>query len=138
MTRRKGRIRPYNPVVALLNEEVLRKLPLFEEPDPGALEFMVEKMQEISVPIGGHIVRAGDFAYRFFVILSGAATVSRSGSALTGLKQGDVFGEMALFEDARRNADVVATTPLTLLALMSWDFREALDRFPEFRHGSSR
>jgi CRP-like cAMP-binding protein len=39
---------------------------------------------------------------------------------------------MALFDDTRRNADVVATTPMTLLALMSWDFREALARFPLF------
>ena len=44
-----------------------------------------------------------------------------------------IFGEMALVRDTRRNADVVAATPMKLLALMSWDFREALDKFPEFR-----
>jgi CRP-like cAMP-binding protein len=90
-------------------------------------------MQEVSVPIGGHIVKAGDFAYRFFVILVGSAAVSRDGSAVAGLAKGDIFGEMALVDDTPRNADVVATTPMTLLALMSWDFREALARFPEFK-----
>jgi CRP-like cAMP-binding protein len=90
-------------------------------------------MQEVSVPIGGHIVKAGDFAYRFFVILTGSAAVSRDGSAVAGLGKGDIFGEMALVDDTPRNADVVATTSMTVLALMSWDFREALARFPQFK-----
>ena len=124
--------------MANLNEGVLRDLPLFDRLDSGALEFMAEKMQEVSVPIGGHIVKAGDFAYRFFVILAGSAAVSRDGSAVAGLAKGDIFGEMALVDDAPRNADVVATTPMTLLALMSWDFREALARFPEFKQRVER
>ena len=119
--------------MATFNEGVLRDLPLFEGLDPGALEFMGEKMQEVSVPIGGHVVKEGDWAYRFFVILAGSAAVSRDGSAVAGLGKGDIFGEMALIGDTRRNADVVASTPMTLLALMSWDFREALTSFPEFR-----
>jgi CRP/FNR family cyclic AMP-dependent transcriptional regulator len=119
--------------MATLNEGVLRDLPLFDGLEPGALEFLGEKMQGVSVPIGGHVVKAGDFAYRFFVILAGSAAVSRDGSAVAGLNKGDIFGEMALVEDTRRNADVVATTPMTLLALMSWDFRDALSRFPQFR-----
>ncbi|HUP16868.1 MAG TPA: cyclic nucleotide-binding domain-containing protein [Acidimicrobiia bacterium] len=124
--------------MANLNEGVLRDLPLFDGLEPGVLEFMAEKMQEVSVPIGGHIVKAGDFAYRFFVILAGSAAVSRDGSAVAGLAKGDIFGEMALVDDTPRNADVVATTPMTLLALMSWDFREALVRFPEFKQRVER
>jgi len=119
--------------MATLNEGILRELPIFDGLEPEALEFMGEKMQEVTVPIGGHIVKAGDFAYRFFVILAGSAAVSRDGSSVAGLAKGDIFGEMALVRDTPRNADVVATTPMKLLALMSWDFREALDKFPEFR-----
>lgn len=119
--------------MATLNEGILRELPIFDGLESEALEFMGEKMQEVTVPIGGHIVKAGDFAYRFFVILAGSAAVSRDGSAVAGLTKGDIFGEMALVRDTLRNADVVATTAMNLLALMSWDFREALDRFPEFR-----
>ena len=119
--------------MATLNEGILRELPIFDGLEPEALEFMGEKMQEVTVPIGGHIVKAGDFAYRFFVILAGSAAVSRDGSSVAGLAKGEIFGEMALVRDTPRNADVVATTPMTLLALMSWDFREALAKFPEFR-----
>ena len=122
----------HNHFMVTLNEEALRKLPFFDGLEPGALQFILEKMQEVSVPVGGHVVKAGDYAYRFFVILDGSAAVSREGSVLAGLKKGDVFGEMALVGDTRRNADVVATSPMTLLALMSWDFRDALAQFPAF------
>ena len=121
-----------------LSEGLHRELPLFDGLDPEALEFLEDKMQEVSVPIGGHIVKAGDFAYRFFVIVTGSASVSRDGSVVAGLGEGDMFGEMALVEDSRRNADVVATTPMTLLALMSWDFREALSLFSQFRERVER
>jgi CRP-like cAMP-binding protein len=40
---------------------------------------------------------------------------------------------MALVEDVRRNADVVAVSAMRLLTLMSWDFRDALAQLPEFR-----
>lgn len=116
-----------------LNEEAIRSLPLLEGLGSETLRFMAERMQEVSVPIGGHIVKAGDFAYRFFLILDGSAAVSRGGVPVATLLPGEVFGEMALVEDVRRNADVVAVTPMTLLALMSWDFREALAKLPEFR-----
>lgn len=119
--------------MATLNEEAIRSLPLFEGLDSETVGFMAERMQEVSVPIGGHIVKAGDFAYRFFLILEGSAAVSRDGVPVATLKPGEVFGEMALVEDMRRNADVVAVSPMKLLALMSWDFRDALAQLPEFR-----
>jgi CRP-like cAMP-binding protein len=115
------------------NEEALRSLPLLAGLEAETIGFMVDRMQEVTVPIGGYIVKQGDFAYRFFVILEGRATVRRGGRAIAGLEAGDVFGEMALIGRVRRNADVVAVTPMRLLALMSWDFRDALERFPKFR-----
>ena len=111
----------------------LRAVPLLSSMDEEALAFFADRMQEVLVPLGGHIVKAGDYAYKFFVIVDGSVAVTRDGAVIAGLKRGDVFGEMALIEDARRNADVVATTLTRLGVLMSWDFREALQRFPDLR-----
>ncbi|HSL25168.1 MAG TPA: cyclic nucleotide-binding domain-containing protein [Acidimicrobiia bacterium] len=111
----------------------LRAVPLLSSMDEEALAFLADRMQEVSVPLGGHIVKAGDYAYKFFVIVDGSVAVTRDGAVIAGLKRGDVFGEMALIEDARRNADVVATALTRLGVLMSWDFREALQRFPDLR-----
>jgi CRP-like cAMP-binding protein len=116
-----------------VSEDDLRAIPLFADLDPEALGFLVDHMQQVAVPIGGHIVKAGDYAYKFFVILAGTAAVSRDNQHVASLGAGDVFGEMALFDDIGRNADVVAISPMTLSALMSWDFRDALNQFPHFR-----
>jgi CRP/FNR family transcriptional regulator, cyclic AMP receptor protein len=115
------------------NADAIRALPLVAGLEPETVNFLVERMQEVAVPIGGHIVKQGDFAYRFFVIMDGSASVSRDGRALAALKAGDVFGEMGVIDDARRNADVIAVTPMRLLALMAWDFRDVVSRSPKFR-----
>lgn len=117
-----------------VNADELRAIPLFSDLDEEALSFLVAHMQLVSVPIGGHIVKAGDYAYKFFVILDGTAVVRRDNQHVASLDAGEVFGETALLDDIGRNADVVAISPMTLAALMSWDFRDALNRFPEFRH----
>jgi CRP-like cAMP-binding protein len=115
------------------NEGAIRSLPLLAGVEAEMIDFMVDRMQEVTLSIGTHIVKQGDFAYKFFVILEGSATVSRGGRAVANLEAGDVFGEMALIDDIPRNADIVAVTPMRLLAMMSWDFRDALARFPKFR-----
>jgi CRP-like cAMP-binding protein len=110
----------------------LNSINILRDLDPEILDFLDDRLQEVTVPVGGHMVKAGDHAYRFFVIFEGSAVVSRDGAVLTSLGPGDVFGEMALLEDLHRNADVVAVTPMKLGAIMAWDFREAAHRFPAF------
>jgi CRP-like cAMP-binding protein len=116
----------------------LESIPLLQGLSEEVIEFIADHVQEVSVPIGGHIVKAGDYAYHFFMILEGTAAVSLAGELVATLGPGDVFGEMALLQDLRRNADVVAVAPMRLAALMSWDFRETADRFPDFQRRVDR
>jgi CRP/FNR family transcriptional regulator, cyclic AMP receptor protein len=111
----------------------LRQVEVFNSLTDEQLEWMALKTMEMTVPTGTHLVKDGDFAYRLFGILEGSAAVSRQGEHLATLSTGQAFGEMSLADDARRNADVVALSPMRLATLMSWDFREALKRFPELK-----
>jgi CRP-like cAMP-binding protein len=50
-------------------------------------------------------------------MLDGRAVVSAGPEALTELRPGDQFGEIALFHGVPRRADVTATSPATTLSL---------------------
>ena len=56
--------------------------------------------------------------------MKGEADVQRDGQSLATLKNGDVFGEMALISDQPRSAAVMAKTPLDLISIS----RDAFDK----------
>lgn len=66
---------------------------------------------------GIKIVAQGSLEKDFYLLLEGKVTVSRDGRELNRLAQGDFFGEIALFQNVPRTADVVATEKCVLLKL---------------------
>lgn len=68
----------------------------------------------VSVPAGTVVVREGDAGDRFFVVISGEASVHRGGRKAGSLGAGDHFGELALLDPAPRSGEVRATTDLEL------------------------
>ena len=83
---------------------------------------------EMEVRPGTVVVRQGDPADRFYVILAGAFGVDQLGSEgaaqihLRDLGPDDVFGELGLLTGAPRSATVSATSAGRLLALGAADF----------------
>jgi CRP/FNR family transcriptional regulator, cyclic AMP receptor protein len=68
-------------------------------------------------------VREGDYSYDVLAIEEGTASVDRHGEHIADLGPGDVFGEMGVLKREQRNATVVATSPMLLVTLTSWDIR---------------
>jgi len=106
-------IRPFRDVP----EDTLREIATFAE--------------EVSVEEGKHLVDEGDFSYEFMAIEEGNAEVLRGGQHVAELGPGDFFGEMGLLERERRNATVVAKTPMRLITLTGWDLRRMQKSMPE-------
>ena len=84
----------------------------------------------VDVPISTPLVSKGDVAYKCFGIVDGYASVTVDGTPVASLGPGECFGEMAVIEAERRNADVVATTPMRLVTLLAWDLREMAEKLP--------
>ncbi len=64
------------------------------------------------------IVREGEKCDTFYLIVAGAAEVTRSGEVLDRLGPGDCFGETPYFEDrGARLASVTSATPMTLIEI---------------------
>ncbi len=106
------------------------QLPLFAGVPASRLETAMQRMVQAPVAAGAVVVRQGDPADRFFIIQSGAFTVTqvRPGSdepvVLRKLGPDEVFGELGLLNLAPRSATVTADTEGMLLELGSDDFLE--------------
>ena len=104
---------------------------LFSELSEDELDLLASKMREVSLPPGSLMTEEGDISDRFFVIIAGSVTVHRDGHHLADLSAGDFFGESGTAKTpARRNATVIATTPVHLGVMFGWDLRKLLDELP--------
>jgi CRP/FNR family cyclic AMP-dependent transcriptional regulator len=108
----------------------LKSVSIFAELDDEGLEWVSARAHSVEVPIGTHLVSKGDVAYKFFGIVDGYASVTVDGTPVASLGPGECFGEMAVIEAERRNADVVATTQMRLVTLLAWDLREMAEQLP--------
>jgi CRP-like cAMP-binding protein len=77
------------------------------------------------------VVTRGEKGVGFFVILEGHVQARKGGKALATLGPGDFFGELALFDNRPRSADVVALEPTTVVVLSRWEFWGFAQNQPE-------
>jgi CRP/FNR family transcriptional regulator, cyclic AMP receptor protein len=108
----------------------LKKLPLFEGLSDKERTQIGQWADEVEVAEGKHLIEQGQFGYEFFVIEEGKAEVRREDEVIAQLGPGDFFGEMALMEADRRNASVVATSPLRTIVMTRRDFAEMQSEMP--------
>jgi CRP-like cAMP-binding protein len=111
----------------------LADIPLLAELSDEDLGVLAERMRELEVAAGSYVVQKGELSYKFYLILKGTAAVEREGEHLADLGPGDFFGEMGIVGHSRRNADVVATSPMRMVVLVGWDLRMLMDTFPRLR-----
>jgi CRP-like cAMP-binding protein len=79
------------------------------------------------VPAGTVLIREGDRAHAFFVLLTGAAVVERNGEAIGCLEPDAIFGELALLTYQRRTATVTTTAPSRILTIPEGTFRHLVE-----------
>ena len=116
-----------------LFEMYLKEVPMFTACSPDELDALAGLASPRAVDAGTNLVEEGTEGDEFFVIMLGAATVTRSGKEIATLEAGDFFGELALFDPAPRNATVTAREPCTTAVLQRDSFQWALDASPTFR-----
>jgi CRP-like cAMP-binding protein len=108
----------------------LKQLPLFRSLSEKEREKVAQWADEVDVQQGKHLVDEGQFAYEFFVIEDGTAEVRKGDQKLAELGPGDFFGEIALMEEERRTASVIATTGLRVIVMTRRDFGSMQSELP--------
>src|SRR3954454_21015864 len=95
----------------------LNGIALFDGLNKEQIAEVAKQSDEIDVEAGKRLVSEGRFSYEFFVIENARAEVARGSEYVANLGPGAFFGEMALLGDTTRNADVVASTPMTAMVM---------------------
>ena len=111
--------------------ELLRGLPLFELCSKRDLRRIAAIAVERDLEAGAELIREGEPAGEFYVVVEGEVDVRRRGRRVAHLGPGSFVGEIALLSRSPRTATVVAATPLRVLAISGRDFVALLDTLPE-------
>jgi CRP-like cAMP-binding protein len=107
--------------------ELLRSVPLFSSLSNHDLSQVADRMKEVNFSAGTSVAQQGESGVGFHLVVDGTAEVSRDGDVLTHLGHGGYFGEIGLIDGGPRSATVTATTDLTTVSLVGWDFTPLLD-----------
>lgn len=109
----------------------LEAFPILSGLDPGELDAIATVASELEVETGRELASEGDFGHTLFAVERGTAEVFRGGEVVRTLGPGDVFGEVAVLVAGRRTATVVATSPMTLIAIFKRDVWTLERRSPQ-------
>lgn len=129
--------------MAKRERDALAQVPLFSGLAPRHLRRLSDLTEEQRYMEGASVVREGELGNTFYVILEGEAkVVAPSGRVLSRLLPGEYFGEISLLDGGPRTANVVAETPLTMLALERAAFLKMVEQEPAvavklMRHAAS-
>jgi len=101
----------------------LKAIPIFSNLSDDEAHRLAAFATETSVAEGQILMKQGDYSVELIAIEEGTADVIKDGNKIASVKQGDLIGEMGLFERQQRNADVIATSPMRVLKLTHWEIR---------------
>src|SRR5215813_3315688 len=111
--------------------ELLKKVPLFSKLDKKGLQDVAHIADELDLPAGKEMATEGDRGREFFVLIRGEAEVTKDGTRINTMKDGDFFGEIALVTKMPRTATVTATSDVDVLVITERAFDNLLKKSPE-------
>ncbi|MDT8316377.1 MAG: cyclic nucleotide-binding domain-containing protein [bacterium] len=112
--------------------DILKKVRFFDTLTEDELKEIASLSKTEEYKEGETIFKEGDEGERLFIILSGAVRISKNipgmgEEALSVLRAGDYFGEMALIDNAPRSADARIHEDSSLMTLSKKDLETLMD-----------
>lgn len=111
-------------------EGQLAAMPLFAGLTPDQLDEVAGTVLDRRVKPGKAVIKAGNWGHELVLVLEGEVDVLRDGQVVATLGPGNHVGEIAVLDDSRRNATVVAKTPVVIGAIDTGLFRALLRDIP--------
>jgi CRP-like cAMP-binding protein len=111
----------------------LRSIPGFEVLSRSEIRELASSADRTVAPAGRQLVTEGDQGRECFVVAAGELEVRRGGATVAAAGPGSVIGEVALLDNAVRNADVHALTDVELAVFDTRSFRSTLSSNSRFK-----
>lgn len=123
------------PLVQGIRPGMLRRVKILAEMNDQQLGRFVQFMEVKQMRQFNEVVRQGEHGDAMFLILEGEVRVrlmiAQKETTLTTLSAGEFFGEMTLFDQGPRSADVVANNDTTLLKISHAAFTKLIADAPD-------
>jgi CRP/FNR family transcriptional regulator, cyclic AMP receptor protein len=116
--------------------QLLGRVPVFSTLEQSDLERIAQMAVPRQFEPGQAVFREGDQSDTCYIVREGQARAIRTHGdgrtiTLATFGPGDIFGELAMFEDERRSATVEATEPTSVVAVLGPDMRRLMTEHPE-------
>jgi CRP-like cAMP-binding protein len=116
--------------------ELLGRVPVFATLERADLERIAQLAVPRQFEPGQAVFREGDASDTCYVVREGQARAIRTHAdgrtiTLATFGPGDIFGELAMFEDELRSATVEAVEPTSVVAVLGPDMRRLMSQHPE-------
>jgi CRP/FNR family transcriptional regulator, cyclic AMP receptor protein len=117
-------------------EELLARVPLFQELAHRELRWLGDACREREYTAGQVLVRQGGGSVGLVVVVAGSVRVTERAAdgiehELGRLEAGAIWGETALLEEAPCPVTLTALEPTQVIVLPIWDFRTTLRESPD-------
>ena len=104
---------------------------IFADLEDAELEGVAEICEVLEMRVGEYVFREGDVGDRLYIIESGEVRISRvvpgtGEEAITVLKRGACFGEMAILDKSERSTDAIVNARCKLLSISRANFETML------------
>jgi CRP-like cAMP-binding protein len=114
-----------------MDRSLLAQSDMFADLDEGELEGLAEICDVLEMRAGDYVFREGEDGDRLYIIESGEVRISRvvpgtGEEALTVLKRGACFGEMAILDHSKRSTDAIVNARCKLLSISRANFEMML------------
>ena len=113
----------------------LHKIELFASSSPESLIFLARIADEKSYSKGKTVLFEGQKSEGLFIIADGEVNLIRNNVTVALLKQDEIIGTWALFDEESWPYSASAKTDVTLLLVRRQDFYDLLDDYPEISRG---
>lgn len=113
-------------------KELLQNIPIFNGLDPDEIDLIIPLARPRSFEAGSTIIEEAAEGSSMYILLDGRVKITKSENRETEvfiavLEKGSFFGELSLFDNLPRSANVIALTDCKMLHLKKDDFDQLLN-----------